>query len=382
VSGFLFVVPPFVGHVNPVIGVADELRRRGHPVAWTGDEGLLRRLLPPGAAVHPCGPASLPPRPESLRGFAAMRFLWEEVLVPLAVSMAPGVSRAVDTARPDVLVVDQQAFAGALVAERLGIPWATSATTSAEFTDPLAGLPAVRGWLAEQVARMRCEVGVPGGSVDPRFSPYLVLGFTTRVLAGEVGSSVRLVGPVRGGRADVLFPWEWLDPLRPLVFVSLGTVSGGSRFLRGCVEALRSRPWLQAVVVDPGGGLGEVPSNVLVRSAVPQLALLERASLVVCHAGHNTVCESLAQGVPLVVAPIRDDQPVVADQVVAAGAGVRLRFTRATAGHIGSAMDTVLREPAYWAAAERVRESFQRAGGAPEAADHLESLLPTRHHAG
>ncbi|GAA0234242.1 glycosyltransferase [Saccharothrix mutabilis subsp. mutabilis] len=375
-SGFLFVVPPFVGHVNPVIGVADELRRRGHPVAWTGDEGLLGRLLPSDAAIHPCGPAPLPPRPDSLRGFAAMRFLWEEVLVPLAVSMAPGVARAVRSAHPDVLVVDQQAFAGAFVAEREGLPWATAATTSAEFTDPLAGLPAVRGWLAEQVARVRGAVGVPGVT-DPRFSPHLVIGFTSGLLAGDVGEPVHLVGPVRGTRSGLVrFPWDWLDPLCPLVFVSLGTVSTGSRFLRGCVEAMRPRPWLQAVVVDRGGELrGDVPANVLVREEVPQVPLLERASLVVCHAGHNTVCESLAQGVPLVVAPIRDDQPIVADQVVAAGAGIRLRFNRATAAHIGDAVDTVLREPSYWAGAERVRESFQRAGGAREAADRLESLL-------
>ena len=39
-----------------------------------------------------------------------------------------------------MVVADQQALAGGLVAERLGVPWATSATTSAEFTDVLAGL--------------------------------------------------------------------------------------------------------------------------------------------------------------------------------------------------------------------------------------------------
>ncbi|MFC7614712.1 glycosyltransferase [Actinokineospora soli] len=103
--------------------------------------------------------------------------------------------------------------------------------------------------------------------------------------------------------------------------------------------------------------------------------MLDRAAAVVCHAGHNTVCESLARGVPLVVAPIRDDQPVIAEQVVTAGAGVRLRFAHATARHVGAALDTVLTGPAHRAAAHRVRDSFTRAGGAPAAADALESLL-------
>jgi len=38
------------------------------------------------------------------------------------------VAAAVDQFRPDALVVDQQAVAGALVANARGLPWATSAT--------------------------------------------------------------------------------------------------------------------------------------------------------------------------------------------------------------------------------------------------------------
>jgi UDP:flavonoid glycosyltransferase YjiC (YdhE family) len=49
-------------------------------------------------------------------------------------------------------------------------------------------------------------------------------------------------------------------------------------------------------------------------------------SAVVCHGGHNTVCEAFAHGVPLVVTPIRDDQPIIARQVADAGAGIQLHL--------------------------------------------------------
>ncbi|MEO6629508.1 MAG: glycosyltransferase, partial [Aquihabitans sp.] len=52
----------------------------------------------------------------------------------------------------------------------------------------------------------------------------------------------------------------------------------------------------------------------------------------------GTVCESLAAGLPLVLAPIRDDQPVVADQVVRAGAAVRVEFNRVKAPDLRSAI--------------------------------------------
>src|SRR4051812_38408687 len=368
----LFVVPPLTGHVNPTIGVAEALRRRGHEVAWAGSVGAL---LGPDRRVYPCDlPDGAPERPADMRGLAALKFLWERFLIPLSASMAPGVRAAVADFKPDVLVVDQQALAGALVAGELGLPWVTSSTTSAELTDPLASMPRVLDWINDQLDGL-------GGTGDPRFSPYLILAFTTQALTGPVqalGDRVRFVGPsiaARPGRTG--FPWERLS--RPAVLVSLGTVNtdAGRRLLRAAVDAFADRTGPFAVVVDRAGTVGAAPSNVLVRPRVPQLELLPRMDAVVCHAGHNTVCEALYHGLPLVVAPIRDDQPVIAQQAVDAGVAVRLRFGRATAAHLGAAVDAVLGEPAYRAAAGRVRDSFVAAGGAEAAADAVERLLRT-----
>ncbi|MEV6628762.1 glycosyltransferase, partial [Amycolatopsis sp. NPDC051114] len=98
---FLFVVPPLVGHINPAAGVAAELAARGHEVAWAGHEELLWQLAGPDALVFSCGlPAGAPARPAGLKGPAALRFLWEDFLVPLADAMAPGVSAAIDAFAP------------------------------------------------------------------------------------------------------------------------------------------------------------------------------------------------------------------------------------------------------------------------------------------
>ncbi|MFJ9742150.1 glycosyltransferase [Streptomyces sp. NPDC101166] len=380
-SGFLCVVPPLTGHINPLVGVAAELSARGHRVAWAcSDPALVRRLAGDGAEVHPCAGAPDGTRPPELRGPEALRFLWEWYLLPLAEAMAPGVRAAVEAFRPDVVVADQQAFAGALVAERMGVPWATSATTSAEFTDPLAGLPKVRQWLQERLARLREAVGDPAGTADPRFSPRLVLAFSTPELAGH-RAGVRWVGPSIAARpSTAAFPWEWLDPGRSAVLVTLGTANTdvGGRFLQMCRGALRERAdRVQGVIVDPGGALGGGHAggkDLLVVPSVPQLPLLERTDAVICHAGHNTVCEALWHGVPLVVAPIRDDQPVVAGQVADAGAGVRVRFGRVGEQRLGAALDAVLDDPGHRAAAGRIGAAFRAAGGAPAAADHLDEL--------
>ncbi len=400
-SRFLIVVPPLTGHTNPTVAVGAELAARGHVVAWCGFASFLRPLLPDGAEVVPVGEdlpgdvvSAIEQRSQGLRGAAAFKFLWEDFLHPLADAMVPGVDAAVRRWAPDVVLVDQQAVAGALVARRHGLPWATSATTSAELVDPFAGLPKLRAWVDDQLRAFQVEHGVAESDADPaavRFSPHLVLAFTTTALVGEdipFPGHWAFVGPAFAGRPTrTPFPWEWLDPIRgaaprrPAVLVSLGTVSSeaGGRFFRVAVEALADAPYQTVVVAPPAlfaelGADGALGDRVLVRERVPQIDLLGRIDAVVTHGGHNTVCEALAHALPLVVAPIRDDQPVVAEQVVAAGAGLRVKFARVRPTDLRAAVDTVLGDPSYAAAARRIADSFAAAGGAAAAADHLIAL--------
>ena len=383
-SRFLLVVPPLVGHINPAVGTAAELTERRHEVAWAGHSELIRQFAGVDATVFGCAiPEHGLQRTAGLKGPAALQFLWESFLIPLAGAMAPGVRSAIEVFEPDVVIADQQAVAGGLIADELGLPWVTSATTSAELMNPLASMPKVQAWLDDLLLELRGRIAGGRGGADPRFSPHGVLAFTTRELFGQTElphERVWLIGPSISTRPSTSgFPWDWLDPETPTVLVSLGTVNldAGVRFLATAVEALSGMAGkLQAVVVDPAGVLGEVGEHILVRSHVPQLELLSRLDAVVCHAGHNTVCESLWHGVPLVVAPIRDDQPIVAGQVVDAGAGVRVRFGRVTANLLAGAIESVLAEEGgFRLAAQAIGRSFRAAGGNRVAADRLEELL-------
>src|SRR5258708_22912801 len=116
-------------------------------------------------------------------------------------------------------------------------------------------------------------------------------------------------------------------------------------------------------------------ANFIVRPRVPQIALLGYMDAVLCRAGHNAVCEALSFGLPLVVAPIRDDQPIVARQVIDAGAGLFMRYGKVTVATARAAVEEVLREPGYRHGALRLRESFPRLGGASHAPGSLQRYL-------
>jgi UDP:flavonoid glycosyltransferase YjiC (YdhE family) len=149
--------------------------------------------------------------------------------------MVPGVAAAVDDFAPDVLVVDQHALAGALVARQRRLPWATSTTTSAELTDPFTTAPKIAVWIQQLLASFQQGYGV-SDIVDLRFSDHLVVAFTTAALVGPVcdfpGHYV-FVGPAIGRRTGAPeFPWDWLRAEREHILVSLGTVNPevGERF--------------------------------------------------------------------------------------------------------------------------------------------------------
>lgn len=384
---FLFVVPPLVGHINPTLSVAAALSERGHEVAWSGFGAVLEHLLPEGARFFALDDEETNARlleaadkGRTLRGLPGLKFLWEDVLVPLAREMAPGVREAVDAFEPDVMIVDQQALAGSLVARATGKPWATFATTSADRQESLAELPKVMAWTEERLAELQRELiggePVPG----PELSPHRIVVFSTEALIGSVErfpAVTRFVGPAFSSRpvAPTDFPWDQLRDV-PRVFVSLGTLNAerGERFFRALSDALGDLP-LQVILVAPDE-FGPFPENFIVRPFVPQLEVLEKVDAVVSHGGHNTVAETLARSLPLVVAPIKDDQPVIAKQVTEAGCGLRLSFTRPRPALIREAVQRVLAEPSFREAADRIRVSFEQAGGASRAADLLEELLP------
>jgi MGT family glycosyltransferase len=373
---FLFAVPPLTGHVAPTVAVAAELVRRGHKVAWTGHRPFLEPLLRHGSRIFSAGDddfGTARDRWLNLRGLDAVRFLWEDFLVPLGHAMMPGVENAIARFHPDAVVADQFALAAPVAARHREIPWATSAVSPAEFTRPLADHPEAEEEIRDHIGDFQLDHGIED-LLDVRFSDHLTLVFSTSALVGDTSffpDHFAFVGPVAGRPAPCAFPWERLDG-RPAVLVTLGRVSGPSagRFFRAAADAVAGLD-VQAVFEAPPM---TAPPNVLVRERVPRHKLLERLSAVVCHGGHATVCESLSHGVPLVVAPVRGDQPVIARRVEAAGAGVPVGFDDVGPDGLRAALTTVLSGGPHRAAAESARASFTSAGGSAEAADRLEKL--------
>src|SRR5688500_10402121 len=131
----LFVASPMVGHVLPLLPLADALRDAGHDVLLaTGPGGVAAarsggievRDVAPGLKVGPSfGKVALRHPVLALRGadgrdrgteFVGMLF------AGLAARMVPGLSALAAEWSPDLVVQEPMAAAGGAVAASLGVP--------------------------------------------------------------------------------------------------------------------------------------------------------------------------------------------------------------------------------------------------------------------
>src|SRR5260370_25058177 len=225
----------------------------------------------------------------------------------------------------------------------------------------------IDAWIEEQFAVQQRDYVVPV-QARPDFSSHGVIVFSSEALLGGkyayYQAPYHFVGPALMHRPmAVEFPWQELHSGASRMLISLGTVSRdrGLRFYEVMMEALDdliladSRRPLQVVIAAPEELRDLAPANFIIRPRVPQIALLGHMDAVLCHAGHKTVCAALSFGLPLVVAPIRDDQPIVARQVIDAGAGLFLRHGKVTVATARPAVAEVPHTPRSGAAAPRRR---------------------------
>ncbi len=381
---FVFVVPPFAGHILPTISVGKRLIEFGHQVTWIGFSEPLEALLP--ASLDRCYLDSndigaeiglLRSRFYGVRGFEGLKLLWENTLGPLARQMYPLLREVVERLRPDVLISDQQTLAGAMVANSLSLKWATSATTPADRVVSLQPFPKILEWSERLIHDLFTEYGLESGPV-PEDSPDLVLSYYSSMFIGpgfHYPEQYQFVGPSIDQREEQDdFPWESLDD-RPCVLVSLGSLNAerGCDFFRRVIDAFNDT-FYQVVVIAPPS-LMQFPQHFIVCPWVPMLKLLKKTDVLITHAGTNSVCEAIMAGVPMVTVPILDAQPIVAQRVVETGCGVRLSFKRARVDDIRKMADQLVNNADYHANLEEMKQSFTHAGGSQRAARLLENLL-------
>lgn len=371
-AGVLLAGGGTAGHVNPLLAVADELRRR-HPRGRFGvlgtAEGLEARLVPEhGYDLHvvPRVPMPRRPTPDWLR--------------------LPGRLRdAVRAAEDAIDAVDAQVVVG----------FGGYVATPAYLAARRRGLPVV---VHEQNAR-------PGiaNRLGARWAAAVAVTFPTTALPGAQVTGLplrtavqdllvaRAADPVAARRAGAAA--LDLDPARTTLLVTGGSSGAVSvnRAVAGAAAALLATG-AQVLHLTGRGKADEVRAALTgVPGAeryhvVEYLTAMDRAlavaDVVVGRAGAGTVCELAALGLPAVYVPLpigNGEQRLNAAGIVAAGGGVLVDDRDLTSDWVAGHVPALLGDGDAAATRERMGAAAAAAGvrdASARVADLVEAQLP------
>jgi UDP:flavonoid glycosyltransferase YjiC (YdhE family) len=359
VSSILFVTWDGGGNVPPAMGIATELRSRGHDVRFMGHPALADRFAAAGVAFQAFDSAR-PFRstdsnsPVALGATFGDRAMGRDVVAELRRRPA------------DAVVVDCLLFGvmAALAAD--GRDYAVLEHFYDEYL--------MRRWLRGPMGLAMALQRIPARRLLDR-ARLRVVATSPELDPGSArcGHNVEYTWPVVTGVSA--------RPSEPTVLVSLSTFNypGQATALQRILDAagevdarvvVTTGPSIQAEPLRP-------PPNAELHAWLPHDELLPSLSLVVGHGGHATTMAALAHDLPLLILPMSPflDQPLVGRSVQQSGAG-RMLSKKAGAQQIRAAMVDLLAPGPHRVAAARLGAAIRGGRGAATAADRVESLVP------
>jgi len=416
-SHLAVVAPALPSHFRALEALAGELVVRGHRVTfihqqdaanWLSDprigfHGLGLHSHPPGSLRRTLRIASSPGGPLGLRRLIADMSRSTDMLcreLPVAL----------DDLRVDALLCDQMEAAGGLVAEATGLPYVSVACALPINREPglplpvmpmkfacgeraekmYAGSARVYDWLMQQhgrtVARHAKAFGLPPRQgLHECLSPYAQISQTPMGFdfpRHGLPPNFHGVGPLRPARQAAQHLDFEIDPHRPLVFASLGTLlSNRFGLFRRIVRACRGLG--VQLLLAHCGGLTPAQARALqhegatwVTDFAPQLAVLARADALVSHGGLNTVLDALATHTPILALPLAFDQPGVAARVVHAGVGLQASAAFASSRKLRKGLEQLLTDCRFTAPLEQRGAEIRAARGTAAGADIIEKIVP------
>jgi rhamnosyltransferase subunit B len=313
-------------------------------------------------------------------------------------------------------VLGELNYAGPLVAEKTGIPWASYVLAPLSFFsafDPPVLPPYPRlaradkavpgfGRVIKRLARfasrrwpepiydLRRELGLPRGTnplFDAKHSPHLVLAMFSRVLGVEQKDwpeHTDITGfcfyDADGGKT-ALPPHleEFVAAGGPPVVFTLGSaavLAAGNFYEVSARAAIKLG--LRAVLLIGNDQRNrprkKLPDSICVAEYAPYSALFPRAAMVIHQGGVGTTAQCLRAGKPMLIMPYSHDQPDNARRMRRLKVARVIQRKNYTPNRVARKVAAMLAEPLYAQRAESVARQLAQEDGVRAACDQLEEL--------
>jgi UDP:flavonoid glycosyltransferase YjiC (YdhE family) len=369
------------GDLPPLVATAVALRDRGHDVLAVGDRSVIRSLWPLGVAGHVLPPEfDLGPRligaiREAMAAtggdLAAAGPILQDRMTGWASETAKPVGDILRDLEPAVVLTS---LFGVEVLEAVSpaCPWAVVNSTFYIGPNQPRSLEEDFGPRAiPLIARYATLLG----------SADLVLHASDQVF--DLGFDAlpprhHYVGPLGIWEPSNEPPRYLEEPGDPWVLVTISSqLQDDLPLAEAAIASLAGKAVRTVLTLGPDHEPDEIlaPANVRVERTVSHSAVLERARLLVSHAGHGSVMKVLWHGRPMVLVPWGRDQPGVAARAAALGVAEIVPRETATTDSLSAAVDRVLDDETMRNAAAHHRDRLRATDPPGTASALIETLL-------
>jgi UDP:flavonoid glycosyltransferase YjiC (YdhE family) len=372
-----------LGFLYPMVGIAQELQRRGHTVACVTDQS--RQTLLQRAGVE-----RIPRTEADGFSFQVVRW-WHELEIALQVRH---LDYAIATFRPDVLVGQALALGPLIAAEQHGLPlaslglmtylWPTSgaAPRSAAEERRLIRYQDMLGYYNQARAFFELPACAPPPEQSPFLADLLLLQSVPAATPAhaELPERVRLVGSCGwepAAQDAALGAWLARAAERggPILYAQPGRSFRAPTFWGALAAGLAGQPcWVAASLDRMPGKADQIPAAFFAGPHVPQGQVLPHAQAVISNGNTTAALGALTHGLPALVLPGGGEQPDVAELCQELGAALVLPAEAASPERLSALVAELLRRDDLRRAAEALRAAFQQVDGPSAAAGWIETL--------
>ncbi len=383
------------GHINPTLALVTELVKQGVRVTYFATEAF-RNIIEPTGAKFVAVPSWMAENDKHNDGEKKEDDGGVAAAVPFLFLNEAGayIDTILDTLhddKPDAIVHDFAGIAGTIAADNLNVPNVMlytsypsndSYSVAAGFESCPADHPlrkAAAGIAAGYAEKYGCRVMTVKEIFDGHGDFNLVMMQKKLVPNYESFDDSFVFTGVQIGKRTAFGSWKAPDNGKPLLYSSLGTAFNNwpeyYPILFDAVRDLDINVFAALGSIDPAS-LKDIPANVEVGQMVPQLDILSQASVFITHAGMGGTGEAIYYGVPMIAIPQMEEQAITARQIEKLGLGVAfLDKSAITSEALKTAIQKLLTEPSYKAAAEQFSADMKTLGGAKASAEALLHFL-------
>lgn len=406
-----------LGDLHPFIAIGLELRKRGHDVVFVTHQVYQSRIEDLSFEFHSMRPDFTAMNdPQEMARMMDLKTGQEYMVRQWAnPSLREMYTDLLNTARrADFIFSGEGVIAAPLVAETLGMRWASSAMVPLSFFsayDPpiLAPFPSLaklyrlgpivnRGILsfakavsnawADPIRQLRRELGLTplkgNPFIDSKFSPYLVTALFSSAFAKpqpDWAPNTVLTGFTfyDGSDRTALAPelQQFLEAGEPPIVFTLGSaaVMAPGSFYEESIQAAKRLNCRAVLLIGKNAPPDNLPETVLAVNYAPYSQIFPRACAIVHQGGIGTTAQALRAGRPTLVMPYSHDQPDNAARVERLGTSRTLSRKHYIAARVAKELRVLLENPRYAAQADAIGRVIQAEDGVGIACDAIEQQL-------